>query len=61
MEWRKTYIAPKWGTEIDPWLYKLEMLYNECKQLNIPNVDNQWPLYAFLAVIYYISPSFSDS
>ena len=61
MEWRKTYIALKRGTEIDPWLSKLEMLYDECKQLNIPNVNNQWPLYAFLAVIHHISPSFSNS
>jgi hypothetical protein len=31
IEWRKTCIAPKQGTEINPWLYKLETLYNECK------------------------------
>jgi hypothetical protein len=61
MEWRKTCVAPKWGTEIDPWLRKLETLYDECKQLDIPDIDDQWPLYAFLAVIYHISPSFSDS
>jgi hypothetical protein len=61
IEWRKTYVAPKRGTEIDPWLRKLETLYDECKQLDIPNVDNQWPLHAFLGAIYHISLSFLDS
>ena len=37
---RKTYIALKQGTKIDPWLYKLKTLYNECKQLNILNINN---------------------
>ena len=40
MEWRKTYVALKRGIKIDPWLHKLETPYNECKQLNIPNVDD---------------------
>ena len=40
MEWRKTCVAPKRGTEIDPWLRKLETLYDECKQLDIPDVDD---------------------
>jgi hypothetical protein len=31
MEWRKTCVALKRGTEIDPWLCKLETLYDECK------------------------------
>jgi hypothetical protein len=47
--------------EIDPWLHKLKTLYDECKQLDIPNIDDQWPLYTFLAAIHYISPLFSDS
>ena len=37
---RKTYITLKRGTKIDPWLYKLETLYDECKQLNISDVDD---------------------
>ena len=61
MEWKKTCVAPKRGTEIDPWLGKLETLYDECKQLDIPDVADQWPLHAFLAAIHHISPSFSDS
>jgi hypothetical protein len=40
MEWRKTCVAPKRGTEIDPWLRKLKTLYDECKQLDIPDVDD---------------------
>jgi hypothetical protein len=61
MEWRKTCIALKRGMEIDPWLCKLKTLYDECKQLDIPDVDDQWPLYTFLAAIHHISPSFSNS
>jgi hypothetical protein len=61
MEWKKTCIAPKRGTEIDHWLQKLKTLYNECKQLDIPDVADQWPLHAFLAAIHPISSSFSDS
>ena len=40
IEQRKTYIAPKRGTKINPWLYKLKMLYNEYKQLDISDVDD---------------------
>ena len=40
IEWRKTCIAPKRGTKIDPWLYKLETLYNKYKQLDIPNIND---------------------
>ena len=40
MEQRKTCVAPKRGTEIDPWLCKLETLYDECKQLDIPDIDD---------------------
>jgi hypothetical protein len=38
MEWKKTCVAPKQGTEIDYWLQKLEILYDKYKQLNIPDV-----------------------
>jgi len=31
MEWKKTCVALKRGTKINPWLCKLETLYNECK------------------------------
>ena len=61
MEWKKTCVILKRGTEIDPQLGKLETLYDECKQLDIFDVADQWPLYAFLAVIHHISLSFSDS
>ena len=61
IEWKKTCVALKRGTEIDPWLDKLETLYDEYKQLDIPDVADQWPLYAFLAIIHHISLSFSDS
>jgi hypothetical protein len=61
MEWKKTCVTPKQGTKINHWLQKLETLYDECKQLDISDVTEQWPLYAFLAAIHYISLLFSDS
>jgi hypothetical protein len=60
IEWRKICASPKRGTDIDNWLQRLETLYDECKTLNIPEVEDPWPLHSFLSAINAISPSFSD-
>jgi hypothetical protein len=65
---RKTELSQRYGKlkkalrsqNIEAWLQTWEQTYTECKQLKIPIVKDNLPLYNFLNVIANIAPEFSS-
>jgi hypothetical protein len=45
----------------DDWLQKWETTYDECLELNFPDVQGNWPVLHFLNTLKQISPSFAES
>ena len=51
--------APR-SQNIEAWLQTWEQTYTECKQLKIPIVEDNLPLYDFLNAVADIAPDFSS-
>jgi len=57
--YRKLVKAPK-SQDIYIWLQEWEKVYTECKELNLPDVDDNRSLFDFLNAISTISPEFAN-
>ncbi|PVH75543.1 hypothetical protein DL98DRAFT_593049 [Cadophora sp. DSE1049] len=64
MELHATWTSLTKSTKVintDEWLQKWETTYDECLELNIPDVQGNWPVLHFLNTLKQISPSFAES
>lgn len=61
LQWRKLCVPPKRGQDLDHWLQTIETKYDECVLLNIPDVQDEWPLYLYLTAIEGVSNSFAET
>ena len=58
-QYQKLKKAPH-SQNLDTWLQQWEKTYKECKQLKLPDVEDDRPLYDFLNVISGIAPEFAN-
>ena len=58
-QYQKLKKAPR-GQNLDTWLQQWEKTYKECKQLKLPDVEDDRPLYDFLNAISGIAPEFAN-
>jgi hypothetical protein len=48
-------------TETEDWLQMWETIYDECKEANLPEVQDEWPANSLIEALRVISPSFANS
>jgi hypothetical protein len=48
------------GQNVETWLQQWERTFTECKELNLPVVSDDLPIYDFLQAISDVSPEFSN-
>jgi hypothetical protein len=58
-QYQKLKEAPH-SQNLDTWFQQWEKTYKECKQLNLPDVEDDRPLYDFLKAISGIAPEFAN-
>ena len=58
-QYQKLKKAPR-SQNLDTWLQQWEKTYKECKQLKLPDVQDDHPLYDFLNAISGIAPEFAN-
>src|SRR5271170_1633720 len=58
-QYQKLKEAPD-SQNLDTWLQQWEKTYKECKQLKLPDVQDDRPLYDFLNAISGIAPEFAN-
>ena len=57
--YRKLQKMPR-NQNIDNYLWEWERTYTECKELNLADVDDNWPLFDFLNAVSGIATSFAE-
>ena len=58
-QYQKVKEAPR-TQNLNTWLQQWEKTFKECKQLKLPDVEDDRPLYDFLNVISGIAPEFAN-
>jgi len=58
-QYQKLKEAPQ-AVNIEAWLQQWEKTYKECKELKLPDVDDDRPLYDFLQAVHSLAPEFSS-
>ena len=58
-QYQKLKKAPR-GQNLDTWPQQWEKTYKECKQLKLPDAEDNRPLYDFLNAISGTAPEFAN-
>jgi len=59
-EWKSLCKKPEKGQDISVWLDKWENTYDDCKELDLPDVTNTRPHYDLLNAVQHLNPTWSD-